>query len=355
VISSLDQVTADWLTGRLAAKGYLPAGRVIGVERERVFSHNAISAQLRLAYSDDAGKGQAPERLFVKIARPDAPWNEVEYSFYVVVAAAMRAGRPQAMWAFPRCYDAAHDPESRQAFLLLEDLSLTHEAADAPLPPAPEQAGMAVDSLAAIHAFWWEHQRLGQDIGRRHTAESLDEMIAWAAGNYGAWKAQMGDRLPAERAALLDSVFAGWPERRRERLIQGKGITLVHRDTHPLNFLYPRDGIDGGARIVDWQSWRVDTGTDDLAYMMACHWYPDYRARWERPLVARYQRALAENGVGDYSWDACWYDYRASVIRCLFFLLGSWHPQRAASMWWERLEKGLLAFTDLGCGELLAG
>ncbi|MGD2078946.1 MAG: aminoglycoside phosphotransferase, partial [Chloroflexota bacterium] len=109
-----------------------------------------------------------------------------------------------------------------------------------------------------------------------------------------------------------------------------------------------------GVRIVDWQSWRVDTGTDDLAYMMACHWYPEYRARWERPLVEGYHRALLTYGVVDYPWPACWYDYRASVIRCLFFLLGSWHPARPASMWWERLEKGLLAYEDLGCAELLA-
>jgi hypothetical protein len=28
-------------------------------------------------------------------------------------------------------------------------------------------------------------------------------------------------------------------------------------------------------RIFDWDVWRIDVATDDLAYMMALHWFPD--------------------------------------------------------------------------------
>ncbi len=118
-------------------------------------------------------------------------------------------------------------------------------------------------------------------------------------------------------------------------------------------FLYPYDETGNTVRIVDWQSWRVDTGTDDLAYMMACHWYPGYRRSLERSLVKRYYERLLAGGVKNYSWEECWYDYRASVIRCLFFLLGSWTPKRPVSLWFDRLENGLLAFEDLSCAELL--
>jgi thiamine kinase-like enzyme len=179
-------------------------------------------------------------------------------------------------------------------------------------------------------------------------------MITWAAGNYATWSNFLGDRLSTRRRALLDRVFTTWPQKQVDRLVGGRGITLVHRDTHPLNFLYPKNEEVDTVRIVDWQSWRVDTGTDDLAYMMACHWYPHYRATLERPLLKRYHQGLLRDGVEEYRWEQCWYDYRASVIRCLFFLLASWKPERPATMWWDRLEKGLLAFKDLNCAELLS-
>jgi hypothetical protein len=124
-VGSLEEVTADWLSGRLRSADCLPAGRVAHVEQMQVFSHNAMSARLALSYTDNAEVANAPARLFVKIARPDAPWNEVEFLFYTRVAAAMRAERPDVTWPFPRCYDAAHDAESQRAHLLLEDLSLT--------------------------------------------------------------------------------------------------------------------------------------------------------------------------------------------------------------------------------------
>ncbi len=353
VITSLEQVTLKWLTTRLKERGYLESGKVIEVEQKAIASHNSTSAHLAIRYSAGADPKNAPDRLFVKVANPEAPFNKVEFQFYTVVAAGMQASHPGRTWPFPRCYDAAYDADGQGAYLLLEDLSGTHFPAEIPLPPTSSQAGGMVDGLAALHAYWWEHGRLGVDVGRLHTADSLAEMIAWAAGNFGRWVDYMGDRLSAGRMETMSRIFAGWPERRLERLVQAKGITLVHRDTHPLNFLYPYDESADSVRLVDWQSWRVDTGTDDLAYMMACHWYPGYRKNLERPLVERYHQALLTGGVRNYSWDDCWYDYRASVIRCLFFLLGSWTAKRPAALWHDRLEKGLLAFEELSCADLL--
>jgi hypothetical protein len=43
-------------------------------------------------------------------------------------------------------------------------------------------------------------------------------------------------------------------------------------------------------------AWRVDVATDDLAYMMALHWFPDHRRRFERHLLDHYHTALIANG-----------------------------------------------------------
>jgi len=65
--------------------------------------------------------------------------------------------------------------------------------------------------------------------------------------------------------------------------------------------------------------------------MMAAHWYPGRRARLETALLRRYHARLLSLGVHGYSWDDCWEDYRASVVRVLFFLVGGRHPGRPVS------------------------
>ena len=72
---------------------------------------------------------------------------------------------------------------------------------------------------------------------------------------------------------MAGPVASAWPRRRRDRVIRAQGVTIVHRDPHPLNLLYPLDSASRSVKLIDWQSWRVDTGTDDLDYLMAFH-YP---------------------------------------------------------------------------------
>ena len=90
---------------------------------------------------------------------------------------------------------------------------------------------------------------------------------------------------------------------------------------------------------------RVDTGTDDLAYMMACHWEFAARAELEIPLLRLYYARLCELGVANYAWSDSLCDYQASINRCLFFLENAWSVNQ-----WEfecnRIERGLLAFRE---------
>jgi hypothetical protein len=74
----------------------------------------------------------------------------------------------------------------------------------------------------------------------------------------------------------------------------------------------------------------------------------------ERDLLGRYHRRLIKFSVQDYAWDECEYDYRASIIRCLFFLLNAWSPaQWTSGIWWPRIQRGLGAFHEWGCEGLL--
>ncbi len=372
VITDPDQVTPEWLTRALLEWGHLYVGQVVRVSRIAAeVMPRSSGTRLQVAYSSDALPQEAPRRLYLKLSlQPEFEMGSREVEFYRVVAPAMQAGILYEQLPFVRCYHAAYSPESEvpagsrgevpagsrgsRYHALLEDLSETHSATDRTLPPTQVETGQMVDALARIHAFWWEHPRLGDDVGQRPTPESIGDLMASAATTLPAFLDFCGDRLPSARRRTLEAIcLGGWPARRVERLLSGRGITIVNRDIHPGNILYPRDPVRDRVRVADWESWRVDAGTDDLAYLMAAHWYPERRARLERRLLERYLERLHLYGIAGYDQDACWYDYRASIIRVLFFLVGGWRPGRAPALYWDRMERALMAYEDLGCRELL--
>jgi hypothetical protein len=115
----------------------------------------------------------------------------------------------------------------------------------------------------------------------------------------------------------------------------------------------PRDGGRDDVRLFDWDSWRIDTATDDLAYMMAMHWYPDRRQRLERSLLDRYHAALVANGVCGYDRSALDEDYRLSALWLLMRPVWQEANNIPPVIWWNNLERILLAIDDLGCSDFL--
>lgn len=146
---------------------------------------------------------------------------------------------------------------------------------------------LVIDAYAHFHGFWWEHAWLGQRVGALLTEATIDEAIETAQAKLADIVRTVGDEIKPAQYDVLDTVVSAWPTRRRQRVIAEVGVTLVHRDPHPLNFLYPYDSDNNPVKLIDWQSWRVDTGTDDLAYLMACHWPLEEIERVEQALVQR--------------------------------------------------------------------
>jgi len=93
--------------------------------------------------------------------------------------------------------------------------------------------------------------------------------------------------------------------------------------------------------------------SDDLAYMMAMHWYPDLRRRIERPLLDRYHAALVEHGVRGYDRRALDDDDRLSVLWQITTPVWQATNDIPPVVWWNNLERILLAVDDLGCRDLL--
>lgn len=335
------------LTGALRRAGFAGTVRAATVvdDRPTVMSH------VRRLQLDLEGAGpETPTALFLKTGRSGSAGDAFgsgrhEVAFYDTVA-------PQsAPRTLPRCFGARW-ASAADWYILLEDLSATHRPATQwPLPPKQPDCTVILSAWARFHASWWDAPRLGNGVGEWPEVAALQARQESFAKAFAGFADRAGDRLPPARRALYARVIAGIP-RLRQRLLSRRCLTLVHGDAHVWNCLLPNDGSDD-VRLFDWDAWHIGPASDDLAYMMAMHWYPDRRAMLERSLLDRYHATLLAAGVTGYSRDDLDADYRLSVLTLLRRPVWQAVNGIPPVIWWNNLERLMMAVDDLGCRELL--
>lgn len=377
VLLAVDGATPEWLTETLRRAGTLGVGRVDAVEQ--VIGRLTAMWQLihlRVTYSAGTSAG-CPSALLLKLPHVRAGESEASRRFHVLgrsheVAFYVRVVPAPAMAALPivRCFDAAHDPEAfddvsrPDAHVLVEDLSESHWQTEQQAPPPDRCCEEAVTNLAALHAAWWNSDRLrgNGDIaryfaglhGRAGRASAGKTSAASVVGEIPSFVAFLGDRLSQEDRSLLERVH----DRAAEvaAVSSARTETLVHGDPHWWNFLYPGDAareMGDTTRVLDWGSWRVGAATNDLVHAIAMHWSPARRAWLERPLVQQYHRRLLQRGVTGQPWEALWDDYRRSVLWGLQKTARCWAENWPTQNWRRFLENTLAAARDLDCERLL--
>jgi hypothetical protein len=300
--------------------------------------------------SYDGASLHAPPSLILKTGLPeraDPKWSagRREVAFYTQIAGAME-GR-----LVPRCFEAVWHADTNEWHLVLEDLTDSHVIATAwPLPPTMEDCQRIIRARARFHAEWWDDPRLGASIGTWLPAD--DSPLQQFAAEFARFCDRVGDRLPAERRQLFERLIEAGP-RLNDRYHSHRNMTIIHGDSHVWNVFLPKTGASDDVRIFDWDSWRVDTGTDDLAYMMALHWYPDLRREVERPLLDHYHAELVAHEVSGYSRRDLDNDYRLSVLWQIATPVWQSAINVPPWIWWNNLGRIFLAVDDLGCRELL--
>lgn len=220
-----------------------------------------------------------------------------------------------------------------------------------PCRPASRSAATSC-GCARFHAAWWDHPRLGAGIGDWVEDAGIDTYLATLQSQYAALVARHPDLFPPARRDLYARFFAATP-RLTARYRSRRNMTLTHGDAHVWNCLLPQDGAAGAPLLFDWDCWSLGAAANDLAYMMALHWYPSFRQAHEAQLLEEYHAALLAAGVRGYDLDALRADYRLAVLWQITTPL-----QQAAHcipplIWWNHLERILLAVEDLDCAELL--
>ena len=338
---------AGYLEDVLRRAGVIRDGRVRDVEvvssRPQLVSR---IIRLRLTYD---GAPDAPSTVILKVGLPthrDSDIGRREVEFYTQVAPLTSAG------LVPRCFDAAFDAETKEWHLLLEDLTDTHVIATAwPLPPSFEQCQRIVCALARIHAEWWDHPRLGTSIGKWLDHPAISQLMERFTSVYRDFADRLGDRLSSERRDLYDRFIEVAP-RQLTRYQAHRNLSIVHGDAHVWNYFLPRDGGDD-IRLFDWDAWRIGRAANDLAYMMATHWYPERRRRMECSLLDHYHGALVAHGVSGFERSDLQNDYRVSVLWQLMIPVWQAALDLPPVIWWGHLERIMWAVDDLGCRDLL--
>jgi phosphotransferase family enzyme len=299
--------------------------------------------RLKLAYEGAAGK--APASLILKTwgpreGVPDA-WSAREVLFYDTVAPATPAG------SLLRCFDAGQSPQTSAWHLLLEDVTDSHRvASEWPLPPTEPQCRAIVGVLARFHAAWWGATQTEPDMAiMRELHQSLP-------GFWANLCDRLGDRLSADRRRIYERFLAAPPH--FARVATRKNLSIVHGDAHVWNVFLPNDDSVGGERLFDWSVWRPDLPATDLACMMAMHWYPERRRRFERPLLDHYHASLLASGVKGYDRAVLDHDYRLAVLAQMMTPIIWANVGFPPSVWWNNFERIMLAVDDLGCRELLS-
>lgn len=349
------EMTSKRLTEVLRRAGGVQKGEVVSIEVvEHTYEKGYVShvARLQATYAPDA-VGVCPRRLFLKMTKPDL-YPEIlevgrrEVAFYQAMQ------QVSAEMPIPTCYEAVFDPERGLAHLLLEDLSESHFQQTLPLPPSNRHCAMIVEGLARMHRYWWERKSLDRDLGEVVSEEKLVKQQQRLEESLPDFLVFMGEALlPTQRRVYEKIAGSSFLDRYQERLMNRRRITVVHGDAHPGNIMLPRDPSLNQIALVDWQLWEIGVGTNDLAFLMARRWWPERRHHLEKQLLHRYHEVLCEDGLLDYSWDACWRDYRESVILMTLIPIGQFRRNQPLQVIWFGLQNSLEAFMDLDCESLL--
>jgi len=339
-----DLISPAELTDIFHTAGALERGAVTNVSLDKqVDTIVSTLTFLNATYSPDASP-VLPERLVLK--RPLASVSDAtkisrsELAFYSQLAPQLPS--PPILPFYLTTPDRS---------LILQDLRTSHTNQVWPLPPSDSQCVKVVESLALVHARWWEDTALGVTLGSPHTSESLTTMVSGVAALLPPFCDFAGDALSAPERKLLEQVF-GSRLRPWLRLTEPKALTVIHGDAHSWNFLFPRQE-PGAVYLIDWQLWHVDVGARELAFLMAAHWDREYLRAKEVPLLQDYYGKLLASGIENYSWDDLWLDYRFGVVRNLTIPLLFWNRGVPANRWQHCLRCVLAAYDDLRCDEVL--
>ena len=335
IIDSVDEATPEWLSDALGAT-------VTAVSHEPVGS-GQIGSCFRLVLTGD----DVPASVLLKLPTPDEGTRSILVGAYRIERRFYLDLKPDLHVSTPQCFAASEVDDSGRFALLLQDMSPATQG-DQIAGCTPAQVTDAAVNLAGLHApFWGDPALLSLGWirpGNQDDATLLGDLFEPTTD---AYRDQVGDLLDDETEAVLRActpVIGDW------LLARPECFSLLHGDYRLDNLLFPTDG-GPGVSAVDWQTMSVGLPARDLAYLVSTSLEPEERRTYERSIVAAYHQALVTGGVDDYDLEACWEDYRFSMIQgplvALFGCAYGAPSERGNQMFAAMIRRSCKAIKDL--------
>jgi hypothetical protein len=225
----------------------------------------------------------------------------------------------------------AFDEESHAFTLIMHDLP-DHVQGNQLGEPSRDEAMLAVDAAASIHAAWWGDPMLDTldwPNGTKAVPPQLDSDMLFGMF-WPAFCDRYGDRVDANMKtvgeAFLGKLNANHDARQSPRC-------LTHNDFRPDNMLFNASDPVKPIVIVDWQTTGVGIGVGDIAYYTGTAFDAVHRREIEMQLLARYRAQLIARGVPEGDLAHIEDDYCRSAVAG--FLMGV-----TAAMVVERTDRG---------------
>ena len=307
LISKEEEITPEWLTAVLARNGHPDA--VIEKLGAQSIGTGQVGENLRLDLHYSPAGEPGPASLVAKLPSP----NEVsrntavaqgiynrEVQFYAQIASTVDIRTP-------RCWHADVSAEGDRFVLVFEDMAPAVQG-DQLLGCSPDQAALAMDEAARLHAPRWNDPALEKlEWLSRPSAEAAAVLQMFYKGVLPGFEARFSQRLPA---AVMD-LARRFGERIGAWAANLAGPRAVaHGDFRLDNMLFGESDAAAPLAVVDWQTCSHGHPAADVAYFLGAGLMPETRRREEDALLAHYHRELEARGVSGYGLDALHADYR---------------------------------------------
>lgn len=350
----VDRIDADWMTTALRTAGVLGDHSVTSIHREPCGTGQlADSFRFTLEY-DSPGAG--PATLVGKFPSDDPASRDFgrrsgyyrnEIRFYEEIVATLSVAVPAPVYAVLADDDT-------EFVLLMEDLTPAR-IVDQLVGCTPDEAAVALEQIAAVHAGSWLREDLASVDWLTGTVASFCTVTDAFPGLTETFSATYGDLVPEPditEAAKLNKHLDAW------KSVLSTPQCLWHSDLRADNLLFDLNGGERPIALLDWQGVGYGRGTIDVAYFLGTSLTTAARREHARELVDTYHRALVANGVEDYPRDRCWDDYRLAAIHPLqtgIFGLGAVkRSARGDELWRQWIARSAEQTRDLESFAVLA-
>ena len=333
------QITLDWLTAALQTSKTTPS-RITSAEFARIGEDEGFTGGIlyRVTLSYDPPETTAPTTLVAKLS-PNNPEmrhlmrapNAREVEFY-------QCQTQGNALPVPQCYHADFDPKTGTSIVLLQDLS-GYRSVPFITGCGPADAKRVVESLATLHAKWWNAPALADLSGASILQEHPFAQV-WPQYLQKAQAFLHGIEIPPSFLALGDFIAQN-SVRIFAQHMDSAPNTRLHGDVQADNVMFAKPSAGGAAILFDWQISGKGRGPCDVGYFMISSVEPAQRRNMERGLVAHYHAELLRLGVSGYSLAQCWTDYLQAVAGKIYItvaatvLLDNASPHKQA---WRRAD-----------------